>query len=641
VLFRAIFAPLAAIAVATGTPYAEVGITARPLHRAPSAAPIAANDNRHPAGRLEAGVLTVRLEARPGVWRPEGPRGGAIATAAFAEEGRPLEVPGPLLRVPVGTRIRASIRNSLVKPMWLFGMGVERGISDSVLIAPGETREIAFTPREPGAFYYAARTGENPVFARLDEDSQLGGVIVVDAPDARPDPHERILAITSWFTVDPKTPSGLGPDATIAFNGAAWPHSERLTFDEGDSVHFRIVNISVLDHPLHLHGFYFTVDGHGDGARDTLYTERERRTGVTEYVGAMKTVSLSWVAARPGNWIFHCHFASHMANRAAFDADRSVMQPHSGHAMSSTLDHMSGLVLGMTVRPRGSVMQAGSVTRSMRLIVRSKPAVYGGNLGYSFALGGTPEEAHPEVMTVPGPVLELTKGERVAITIVNHSHDQAAVHWHGIELDSYPDGVPGVSGSGTNVLPMIEPGDSLTVQFTPPRAGTFMYHSHSNEMQQISSGLYGALIVREPGAPRDSVHDRILLLSDGGPVINFFDVSSFPPPLLNGERAPAPIELSSDRPTRLRLINIRSENSMSVSLLDGEATAQWRIVAKDGMALPAHQSGARSAKLRIASGEIYDVEVSPRAGSTLVLRYDLAEVSRKNAHPVSVPVRVR
>jgi manganese oxidase len=199
--------------------------------------------------------------------------------------------------------------------------------------------------------------------------------------------------------------------------------------------------------------------------------------------------------------------------------------------------------------------------------------------------------------------------------------------------------VPGFSGSGSNVLPMIEPGDSLTVRFTPTRTGTFMYHSHSNEMQQISGGLYGAIVVREPGVPRDAAHDRVLLLSDGGPVINFFDVKSFPPPLLNGERSPAPIELASDRPTRLRIINIRSENSMSVSLLDGDAPTQWRVVAKDGMELPAHQSGARPAKLRMAPGEIYDVEVSPRVGSTLALRYDLASVSPKNARPVTVVVR--
>jgi FtsP/CotA-like multicopper oxidase with cupredoxin domain len=229
----------------------------------------------------------------------------------------------------------------------------------------------------------------------------------------------------------------------------------------------------------------------------------------------------------------------------------------------------------------------------------------------------------------------------VAITIVNQSHDHAAVHWHGIELESYPDGVAGFSGAGTNLLPMIMPGDSLTVRFTPPRAGTFMYHSHSNELQQISSGLYGALIVREPGATRDSVHDRLLLVSDDGPMINFFNVDKFPPALLNGELAPAPMELASDRPTLLRIINIRTEISMDVALLDGDAPAQWRIVAKDGMTRPAGQAGARPATLLIAPGETYDVEVAPRAGSSLALRYGMAGMGPQNAHPVTVPVRVR
>ncbi len=62
-----------------------------------------------------------------------------------------------------------------------------------------------------------------------------------------------------------------------------------------------------------------------------------------------------------------------------------------------------------------------------------------------------------------------------------------------------------------------QPGDSLTVRFTPPRAGTFMYHSHFNEMQQTASGLYGPIVVLEPGETFDPETDRVLVLSDGGP----------------------------------------------------------------------------------------------------------------------------
>jgi FtsP/CotA-like multicopper oxidase with cupredoxin domain len=116
---------------------------------------------------------------------------------------------------------------------------------------------------------------------------------------------------------------------------------------------------------------------------------------------------------------------------------------------------------------------------------------------------------------VPGPTLVLEKDEPVAITVVNQSQMPAAVHWHGIELDSYPDGVPGWSGSGSSVLPAIAPNDSLTVRFTPPRAGTFMYHSHFDEFGQIASGLYGSIVVLDRGKRYDSDTDRAGVGDDG------------------------------------------------------------------------------------------------------------------------------
>jgi FtsP/CotA-like multicopper oxidase with cupredoxin domain len=73
---------------------------------------------------------------------------------------------------------------------------------------------------------------------------------------------------------------------------------------------------------------------------------------------------------------------------------------------------------------------------------------------------------------------------------------------HGIELESYYDGVAGFSGSGTHSAPTIAPGDSSEARFTPPRSGTFMYHSHVNEVRQHAAGLVGSLIVRDtPGRP--------------------------------------------------------------------------------------------------------------------------------------------
>jgi len=65
----------------------------------------------------------------------------------------------------------------------------------------------------------------------------------------------------------------------------------------------------------------------------------------------------------------------------------------------------------------------------------------------------------------------------------------------------------------TSTAPMIEPGASFVVRFTPPRTGTFIYHTHLDDIRQLSSGLYGSIIVLEPGQSLDAEKDRIMLVS--------------------------------------------------------------------------------------------------------------------------------
>ena len=92
---------------------APLGARVPPGHPAPLPR-IHANQNDHAAGSFANGVLTVRLEARLGLWHPEAETGMGIAVQAFAEEGKPLEDPGPLIRVPEGTEIRVTIRNAIL-----------------------------------------------------------------------------------------------------------------------------------------------------------------------------------------------------------------------------------------------------------------------------------------------------------------------------------------------------------------------------------------------------------------------------------------------------------------------------------------------------------------------------------------------
>jgi FtsP/CotA-like multicopper oxidase with cupredoxin domain len=281
---------------------------------------------------------------------------------------------------------------------------------------------------------------------------------------------------------------------------------------------------------------------------------------------------------------------------------------------------MAGLVLGITVTPHGPPAIAPTSYRPMRLVIRSRPRVYGAHPGFAYALGGTPDAEETSPLPERSPTLVLDRNQPVAITVVNRSPEPAAVHWHGIELESFPDGVPGWSGMGSTLLPAIAPGDSLTVRFTPPRSGTFMYHSHYNEFAQIASGLAGAIVVKEPGAPLDATTDRVLLFSDDGPTTNIVR-GPFAETRLNGVKGPFAMDMEAGRAHRLRLINIRTDFTLKVALLDGAFPVSWRVIAKDGADLPEAQVQLGRAELVIAPGEIVDVEFTPQAPGALRLEY--------------------
>jgi FtsP/CotA-like multicopper oxidase with cupredoxin domain len=613
--------------------------------RAPTLQEITPSDNRTPAGRLEHGVLTVHLDARNGMWYPEGPEGIGLPVAAFAEEGKPLQNPGPLIRVRAGTDVRVIARNSLDKPLTLFGLGEQRGIAaDSFVVEPGAVRELHFRASTPGTYYYAGKTSKGGVFGRTQDDSQLNGAIVVDSAGASVVPNDRIFMISWWVAVDPESPTGLDR-ATLAINGRSWPHTERLDVTQGDSLRWRWINFTELPHPMHLHGFYFRVDAVGDGATYTRYSPDERRQVVTEPLQPGRTMELAWSPTRPGNWVFHCHFVGHISHLVSLSTQRGVSSTEepSGHAdhRAGGMHQMAGLVLGIRVAPSGVAAERSKREyRPIRLLVRSKPNVYGNRPGFAYVLGGTAAERDTSALSVPGPTLVLEKDQPVAVTVVNQSQAPAAVHWHGIELESFPDGVPGWSGSAASILPAIAPNDSLTVRFTPPRAGTFMYHSHFDEFGQIASGLYGSIVVVERGTHYDARTDRVLLLSDDGPTNNVI-MGPFPRALLNGRAQPDPLELRAGVTYRFRLINIRTDYAATVAILDEGQPAQWRLVAKDGADLPTSQATVRPASLTFAAGEIYDVEFTPQVGQDLTLQFGGPKQGPVPAQTTNVAVHVR
>src|SRR5205085_7672534 len=133
---------------------------------------------------------------------------------------------------------------------------------------------------------------------------------------------------------------------------------------------------------------------------------------------------------------------------------------------------------------------------------------------------------------------------------INHLSESTAMHWHGIELDSYFDGVPGFGGQGDRIAPPIAPGGSFVARFTPPRAGTFIYHTHWHDDAQLAGGLYGALLVLEPGERYGPSTDHIVVIGFNG----VHDSSDNEPFAINGRAQPRPLVFRAGMPNRLRLI---------------------------------------------------------------------------------------
>ena len=106
----------------------------------------------------------------------------------------------------------------------------------------------------------------------------------------------------------------------------------------------------------------------------------------------------------------------------------------------------------------------------------------------------------------PGPVLRFTEGDYAVIIVENQMDVETSIHWHGILLPNFFDGVPYLT------TPPIRPGESFKYEFTLKQAGTYWYHSHT--MLQEQSGVFGALVIEPRKENLKYDEDLVLVLSD-------------------------------------------------------------------------------------------------------------------------------
>ena len=224
--------------------------------------------------------------------------------------------PGPTIEAVAGDRVRILVTNNLpehttihwhglVLPSGMDGVG---GLSQPH-IKPGETYAYEFTLQEAGTHMY---------HPHADEMVQLAvgmmGMFIIHPRDGEDVPVDRdyCIMLHNWAL----HPGTYRPDPSImvdfnlwSMNSKVFPAIDPLIAQSGERVRIRLGNLSMWNHPMHLHGHKFMVTG-SDGGR---WPQSIWRPEVTEIIGVGQTRDLEFIA-NPGDWAFHCHMSHHTMN---------------------------------------------------------------------------------------------------------------------------------------------------------------------------------------------------------------------------------------------------------------------------------------------------------------------------------------
>lgn len=225
--------------------------------------------------------------------------------------------PGPTIEVVEGDRVRIFVTNRLPErtSVHWHGQRVPNGM-DGVsgltqpAIEPGKTFVYEFEARRPGTFMYHPHADEmmqmamgmmgswithpkNPKFMPVDRDF----VFLLNAYDIEP----------GSFT--PKVNTMLDFNLWM-FNSRAFPGIDPIVVRKDDRVRVRIGNLTMTNHPIHLHGHEFEVTGTDGG----WVPKTARWPEVTSDIAVGQMRAIEFVGNELGDWAFHCHKSHHTMN---------------------------------------------------------------------------------------------------------------------------------------------------------------------------------------------------------------------------------------------------------------------------------------------------------------------------------------
>ncbi|MEO8184094.1 MAG: copper oxidase [Deltaproteobacteria bacterium] len=207
---------------------------------------------------------------------------------------------------------------------------------------------------------------------------------------------------------------------------------------------------------------------------------------------------------------------------------------------------------------------------------------------------------------VHGPTLEAVEGDRVRVYVTNKLEAPTTVHWHGVFL---PNGMDGVGGLTQAAIP---PGETFKYEWTFRQHGTFMYHSHHDEMTQMAMGMLGMIVVHPRRPPPGYAVDRdfAIMLSEwritpGTARPDPNEMTDFNILTMNAKAFPGtpPLVCKTGDRVRLRLGNLSAMDHHPIHL-HGH---YFKVVATDGGAIPASGQWPETTVL-VPVGSTRDVE---------------------------------
>ncbi len=224
-------------------------------------------------------------------------------------------VPGPMIEVNEGDRIRVIFHNELPEETTVHWHGLEiPQAMDGVpfisqpLVKPGGKFVYEFTLNQHGTFFYHSH-------GPMQEMMGMIGMFVVHPRTAHTPRVDRDfgLVLQEWAVLPNSTiPDTLAMDYNwLTLNGKAGPAATPMIVKLGERVRIRMVNLGMDHHPMHLHGNQFYVTG-TEGVR---IPESAWYPGNTVIVGVAQSRDIEFEAKYVGDWMLHCHLPHHMMNQ--------------------------------------------------------------------------------------------------------------------------------------------------------------------------------------------------------------------------------------------------------------------------------------------------------------------------------------